>query len=63
MTQYLRNLLREPTEGDPSPLSTLTIKTTNEPDGLGFSTFWGPGTALEPTLRLVLTVSSEIPIP
>jgi hypothetical protein len=63
MTQYLRNLLREPTEGDVSPLSTLTIRTTIEPAGLGFATFWGPGTALEPTLRLVLTISSEIPLP
>jgi len=64
MTQYLRNLLREPAAGDDgSSLSTVTIKTTIEPSGLGFATFWGPGTALEPTLRLVLTVSSEIPLP
>jgi hypothetical protein len=63
MTQFLRSLLLELTDGSVLPPSTITLKTVPEPAGLSYATFWGPGTALEPTLRLVLTVSSEVPFP
>lgn len=63
MTAFLRTLAIEFEEGDILPPSTVTLRTNPEPAGLGLATFWGPGTELEPSLRLVLTVSSEIPRP
>lgn len=63
VTSYIRTLLLEPAEGSAGAPSTLTLRTNPEPAGLGFATFWGPGTELEPTLRLVLTVSGEVTPP
>ena len=64
MTPFLRNLLRDPVEdGVPPPPTTLTLRSDPEPFGLALASFWGPGTEWAPQLRLVLTVSTEVPIP
>lgn len=63
MTLFLRTLARDFEGEDILPPSTVTLRTNPEPAGLSYATFWGPGTDLEPSLRLVLTVSSEIRLP
>jgi hypothetical protein len=65
MTRYIRDLLR----GESSVPSTVALMNGLDPAtglemrALEYSTFWGPGTDLEPMLRLILTVSEGVPTP
>jgi len=65
MTRYVRDLLR----GESTVPSTIALMyglnpaTGLEMRPLEYATFWGPGTELEPMLRLILTVSDGVPLP
>jgi hypothetical protein len=63
MTNYLRDLLTAPVEGASVVPPNLAVLTALEPWSLEFGTFWGPGSADEPMLRLILTVAPEMPLP
>ncbi|MEX0856395.1 MAG: hypothetical protein WD056_02385 [Gemmatimonadota bacterium] len=69
MTRYVRDLLRDPADLQAEIPSTVTLlngldaATGLELRPLQYASFWGPGTELEPILRLVLTVSTGVPNP
>ena len=69
MTRYIRDLLRDPAEIQTEVPSTVTLlngldaATGLELRPLQYASFWGPGTELEPVLRLVLTVSTGVRSP
>jgi hypothetical protein len=69
MTRYVRDLLRDDGSSATPVPSTLVLMNGVDPQTLlelrplQYSTFWGPGTELEPTLRLVLTVASGVSPP
>ncbi len=72
MTRYFRDLLGgvEPEPGEGTGVgessavpSTLTFLSPSEPVSLGFGSFVGPGSAGEPFLRLILTLSDGVSLP
>ncbi len=63
MTSYLRNLLQPDSARAPNSSSTLAILSNPEPAGLEVVSFFGPGTPLEPQLRLILTVTDGLSLP
>ena len=63
MTRYLRSLLQTDSVGGEAASPTLALLARPEPSGLEVISFHGPGTQLEPYLRLILTVSDGVPLP
>ena len=63
MTRYLRGLLQPDSVGGAATSPTLALLARPEPSGLEVISFHGPGTQLEPYLRLILTVSDGVPLP
>jgi len=69
LTRYLRDLLQDQEAvADPVPstmalLFGLDAFTGLEMRPMQHATFWGPGTELEPVLRLVITVTDGVPAP
>ncbi|MDH3271823.1 MAG: hypothetical protein OEN56_10840, partial [Gemmatimonadota bacterium] len=62
-TAFARDLLRgEDLAGNPAP-SSLALLSVFEPISISFASFEGPGSANEPTLRLVLTIGPPVELP
>lgn len=62
-TTFARDLLRgEDASGNPAA-NTLALLSVFEPFSIAFASFDGPGSANEPTLRLVLTIGPPVELP
>ncbi len=63
MTAYVQSLLQLDALGQATPPPSIAILANPEPAGLEVLSFYGPGTELEPQLRLILTVADGVPLP
>jgi len=61
MTEFLRDVLEADSLGVARP--TLALLVSPEPSSIEVLSFYGPGTELEPYLRLIWTVSDEVGLP
>jgi hypothetical protein len=63
LTDYVQNLLQPDSLliGERTP--TIAIVSSPEPRDISLVSFYAPGTELEPTLRLIVTVSDPVPLP
>ena len=62
LTTFIRALLEGDTE-DGSPPNTVAILGVFEPSFLEYASFFGPGSAFEPVLRVILTSGEEKGLP
>lgn len=63
VTEFVADQLRgETAEGNPPP-STLALLSTFEPLSISFASFHGPGSMLEPELKLILTTGAKVELP
>jgi hypothetical protein len=62
ITSYLRTLLADSLSAEERS-ATLALVENPEPAGFDLASFYGPGGDLEPSLRLIMTLSGEIPLP
>jgi hypothetical protein len=62
ITSYVRTLLADSLSAEErSPV--LALVSSPEPSSFNLASFYGPGDELEPSLRLIMTLSGEIPLP
>jgi hypothetical protein len=61
ITSYVRTLLADSLSAEEEPV--LALVGSPEPASFDLATFYGPGGDLEPSLRLIMTLSGEIPLP
>lgn len=62
-TVFARDLLRGEDEDGNTPPNTLALLSVFEPLSIAFASFEGPGSPLEPVLRLVLTIGPDMELP
>ncbi len=63
VTQFIRDLIRGATATGATPPSTLALLSTFEPLSIAFASFYGPGSDLEPVLKLVVTAGPSVTLP
>ncbi len=64
ITSFVRSLLEPDTSSSSiPPPSTLALLSTFEPGSLAFGSFFGPGTANPPVLKLIVTVGKPVELP
>lgn len=62
-TSFARDLLRGTDESGEVTTNTLALLSIFEPISISFASFEGPGSAAEPTLKLVLTIGPPVELP
>lgn len=62
-TSFARDLLRGTDEAGNVAPNTLALLSIFEPISIAFASFEGPGSAAEPTLKLVLTIGPPVELP
>jgi hypothetical protein len=63
ITVFVQRLLAGPDEAGRPPSNTLALLATPEPSDFSFASFFGPGGATAPMLKLILTVSPPLELP
>ena len=63
ITPFARDLLLELSPGQLAPPNTLALLSTFEPVSISFASFFGPGSAFEPTLRMIVTAGPAVQLP
>ncbi len=63
VTQFIRNQVAAVPAGGTAPPSSLALLSLFEPMDVSFASFYGPGTANEPYLRLLVTVAQPVGLP
>lgn len=63
ITQFVQDLLRGQTSNGTVPPNTLALLTTFEPLSIAFASFYGPGSAFEPVLKLIVTAGPSVQLP
>jgi hypothetical protein len=63
VTEFVQDQLRGETEQGGEPPETLALLSTFEPLSLAYASFHGPGTELEPQLKLIVTVGASVGLP
>ena len=63
ITSILRDLLSEPEVSGRDRPNTLALISKAEPSSFAFASFHGPGSSMEPMLKLILTVSRPMELP
>lgn len=63
VTRFIQDQLRGETDEGTDPPRTLALLSTFEPLSISFASFHGPGSELEPELKLILTTGGEVQLP
>ena len=63
ITSFVRDLLSEPEVSGRDRPNTLALISKAEPSSFAFASFHGPGSSMEPMLKLILTVSRPMELP
>lgn len=63
VTQFIQDQLRGETDEGTEPPGTLALLSTFEPLSISFASFHGPGSELEPELKLILTTGAQVELP
>jgi hypothetical protein len=63
VTEFIQDQLRGETAEGGEPPGTLALLSTFEPLSLAYASFHGPGTQLEPQLKLIVTTGASVGLP
>ncbi len=63
VTSFVQDQLRGETSDGSAPPTTLALLSTFEPLSIYFASFHGPGSELEPELKIILTTGAQVNLP
>jgi hypothetical protein len=63
VTKFIQDQLRGETDSGTPPATTLALLSTFEPLSIAYASFHGPGSELEPELKLILTTGAKVDLP